>query len=327
MEEEVEESEVGPKVFVDKQPVIVDMTVTDKNVEILKRMENFRPIRRKVVLEYIKVLERGETFAGLFVLNRIKDSRCTGGYRFVIIDGNHRLSAITEYIEQNPDAKIDLRIERWENLTHDVEKEVFIKHSTVHSIGQADKFYVRQKDCLVWRLIQEDRNFPCKVAIHSSPETALRVSSVLTGYISRNNSSIYKNDDWIESSFKLTEADFNSIKQWLGDMVIIFSKPTKGNHWFGRNPITSLAKIYYANVERIGRSELIKRLQRKVQNNGALYNELVHFKAGGGLKLLTSRIIDAANIGYTDVDKMLIGPGDVDYSNPVEVVRELILPK
>lgn len=309
MEEEV--VEVGPRVFVDKNPVVVDMTVTKKNVEIFKRMENFRPIRRNIVLKYIKVLEKGESFAGLFVLNRIKDYRCTnaGGYRFVVIDGNHRLSAITEFIDAHPEAKVDMKIERWENLTHDEEKEVFVKHSTVLTICQADEFHVRQKDCLVWNLMKED--FPCKVSIHSSPETALRTSAVFSGYLDRNSSTFHK-DVWVDSSFDLKEEDYNAIKQWIGDMVTVFGKPTKGNHWFGQIPIIALAKVYYANVDRIGRSELVKRLQRKVQNNGILYNELVQFKAGGSSKLLLYRIIDLSNTGYTDVDKMLIGPGDVD---------------
>lgn len=307
------------KYLIDKNPKLVPLRIGKKEIESLKRMEYFRPLRRGRVLQYRHVLEKGETFAGLVVINRIKDARCTGGWRMVVIDGNHRLSAITEYIEEHPDAKIELRCELWENLSREEEKELFMRHSNVLPISQADKFHIRQEDCLLWRLVREDKNFPCKVGIQTPKESGVRISAIILGYTSRACSAWGNmNKKWSEASFQITENDYPLIKQWMQDMITIFGRPTGGNHWFGQVPLAALAKVYFSNTDRIGRTELIKRLQKKVFANGALYNDMAHYKAGGNPKPALSRILECANSGYSNIDNMLIGPEDTRYTKEIE---------
>lgn len=287
--------------------------LTVENIESLKQIENPRPLSDSHVLHLLRVLRAGKTFEGVFILNDVSTERRT---RMRLLDANHRLRAVIQFLEETPNGAVEIEAHIYDHLTAEQELELFADANRHRPVTSTDMFFVMQDKIPLWAMIQKD--FPAPVTIksmgklHGNDEVErLRFTSLVRTYLSRHHPGITsggksQSESLLNRTINLTEADYESMKTFIKDMISVFGKPMIGNVFFKTIAMASLAKVYYINVERLGREEVVKRFKTKVIGEPMVLNVMA-IGTAGMMKAMTQTIVDACNKGFSDPTKLFVG--------------------
>jgi len=274
-------------------------------------MEHFRPLRQGHVRYLFNLLKQGKNFKGVFVLNGIEDKRASGGWRYVLIDGNHRWEAVILFFEAFPNATVWIDVHLYKNLPVEQEREVYNEYAHVIVQRESDKVFINQEDIPIWAMMQRD--FPAPVKLSSSGASTNKGSlgflSLTKAYMARYTSNAFHGHDIVEQLKRLDRDDCRAIREFAEVVVTVFGKPMPGNIYTKMVPLTSLAKVYFCNLKRLGREEIVRRLKEKVLQDPIVMNDIaIHSRALGNVKSLTETIVNVANKGYSAPERLFITP-------------------
>ena len=161
---------------------------------------------------------KGEHFDSCLVVNQKK------GYHLNVIDGQHRVLGLQKYFKKYPDARVQVALAVYKNLSYDEECDVYRKWNI--SIRQTtDDFINSYKDKipLYTLLINE---IPC--SIYGST-TSMKIKDLINAQIGAKEKP-YKggenrtNHDFIKYMQKLTEDDIARMKYIFGILHDVFNK-------------------------------------------------------------------------------------------------------
>ena len=288
------------------------LSLTVANVETLKKIENPRPLSETHVLHLLRVLRSGKTFEGVFLLNDVSTEKRA---RMRLLDGNRRLQAIIQFLEEAPKGSVEIEAHVYRNLTEQQELELFSDANRHRPVTSTDLFFVMQDKIPLWAMVQKD--FPVPVAIKtrgrlrgSNEEERIRFTSLVRAYLSRHYSHLSSgsktaSENLLNRTINLTKSDYESMKTFVADMVSVFGKPMIGNVFFKTIALAALAKVYYINSERMGREEVVRRFKSKVLGEPMVLNVMA-IGTAGMIRAMTQTIVDACNKGYSDPTKLFV---------------------
>jgi len=272
--------------------------LTPAELERMRRMEHYRPISKDWVRQLFLELEGGNALKGVFVVNDISTDR---GKRYRLIDGNHRWEAIAQHMEKHPDAKIWIDMHIYDHLSPDQERKVFVETNAHRAQRQRDILNLYQDQLPIWAMIQ--KKFPCSVFMYpAGGSTGVSFTPLVKAYLNRFNVyvSAHDNKGLIDHVKGLDKTDYEQLVQFVDDMIECFQKPDPTNIYFKAGPFAAVTKVYFCNLRRLTRTEVLKRLKTKVYQD-SLVGQLIASGARSmtAVKGLTHAMVEAANKGYT----------------------------
>ena len=139
------------------EKIIVD----ESNVAQFVKPNYCRNIRKSIVEKIMASFAEMRHFDDPIVVNKIDST-----YR--IIDGNHRFTAVKDYIEKNPGTSVEVPLSIYENLTELEKKDIFDMLSDVAKQTLNDFIKIHFDEVPIFKRVE--RQFPISVNIYSSQE-------------------------------------------------------------------------------------------------------------------------------------------------------------
>ena len=294
---------------------VMQWNLTKNDIEKMKRMEHARPVSVLHVRELLKALLNGAKFDGVVTANDITDGR---GKRFRLIDGNHRWEAAMRYLEIKENASVRVTAHVYDHLTDEEERERFIICNNSRPVKQRDRLRLFQEHIDIYRLIKE-KGFPCRIDFMG--RDAITYGNLFVAYLGRKMNSIPKTN-LLEIIKPLGEEDYYAMRRFIEDIVTIFGKPAPGIGWFGYVGLSSLAKLYFGNLNRLSRSEIVSRIQRKVAGDSNVVQSVRLARAAGAVGGLTRLMAESLNRGISDPDRMFLLPTELNVGEPKPIPKE-----
>jgi len=236
----------------------MELYTFDKNNIDKVIIVNPRRQRPKQVLSIYRELMQGKFFDACLVINRVN-----GNIR--VIDGQHRISAMKKYFQENSKTKIGTFMAVYNNLTRDEERQVYTRWNSATRQNTHD-FINSHKEVITMykRFIKE---LPC--TIYGS-KNKMRLKNIADGYFSAKEKVFpggvtYTNYDFVQELQKLTDADMDTL---IDTFNIYYSSFNPYDHTdfvnleaFKTTPFVALFTIIHQNKSRLGRDYIIKKMQ------------------------------------------------------------------
>lgn len=283
-----------------------------KELNRLRKLEHARPVSANKVKELLAVLQQGKPLRGVYVVNNVSDGR---GERYRLLDGNHRLTAYLMFAEEHPLTEFELEFHVYDHLGEAEEFRLFEEYNNVRKVTVTQIIGVEREIIPIAGLMEKRRGFPCNVYFdRCGPKGEGVVFQKLAfAYLTRLNSS---HGSWdarmLEQVKALDERDYAVIKTFIEDIIPVFGAPAFDNLWLQRQAVlTTIARVYFCNVPRLGRQEVLRRLKAKVLQNASVLAALALVKGSPAhAGRLNEAIVDACNIGFAKPESKFVMPDE-----------------
>lgn len=261
-----------------KKPYIQrNVLVSKSNIKKYVRPEWHREFRRKHVIKIKNALLRGEHPSENVTVNYLSNAN-----KFRVLNGNHRMQAVREVIEEYSDFKIELTFTIYTDLVRDEEIVIYERVNNTKKESGLDRLKAHLVGTEIYKLMMD--RFPFKPLFRSQSTTdrnSLSVGTILASYVVRNDKTIAAgNAQIIKRAVELNEDDYDRIVKFARFFKRICGEPSRSNLYSSYNIYSSIAKIYYTTVGiELTEEEYEKRLRQVLQRNTSdlmLYNSGVH---------------------------------------------------
>jgi len=229
-------------------------------------LDTRRKIMPGVVTDIFKKLSQDKHFDSPFVVNH-KD----GKYR--LIDGNHRFKATELYLNLNPDNRVEVTLNIYENLSEEDERILF----TDWNLGrkQSTNDFVRQyKDTIpIWKIMTKETEksvFPCKVSEYGGADSIAfykLVGTYLTGIKPKFQGGFIGHPlKFVDEARELGHSDVTLMTAFMKDFLEAFG-PIRGNSWLRTTPFTAIMRLWLDNYKTINKPKMVSYFKLKLVNN------------------------------------------------------------
>jgi hypothetical protein len=241
--------------------------ITKKSSENLDII-NPRKLRGAQVDSLTSVLMHGEHFDSCLVVNQKK------GYRLNVIDGQHRVMAMRNYFKKYPDARIQVSLAVYKNLTEEEERDIFRKWNV--SIKQSTDDFINSYRGSIPMFQRFVTDIPC--SIYGTPKK-IKLKDLINAYIGIGEHP-YKGAesrttyDFIRYMKELKDADVDKMKYYFGVLQDIFNpNNAKDFHKLSAFKNVVFRALFYLvanNVDELGDAYVKRRMSTVLANRTIL---------------------------------------------------------
>ncbi len=249
------------------------VVVSKNNIDdLFSYQSSRRRIKNHHVTKLLKVLESGKGFPVLSVAKK-----CDGKYP--LLDGNHRNDAFREFLEKNPDYKIEVLLAIYPITGEDAMKDQFRGLNDSVNISSDDLIQMYNKTPIISKLM----TLP-KVAIYKTANRPMNIRTLLTAYFDAVKptftASSYTGMKLIMRAEQLNASiAFAEIKAFLAEYQEVFGDLDKGSIFLRTTAINGFFRIWYQNKEKIPFAQMMSRF-RKMANNSVVVIDTANGGAG-----------------------------------------------
>lgn len=247
--------------------------ITKKSAEKLNII-NPRRLRVAQIQSLTTALINGEHFDSCLVVNEKK------GYRLNIIDGQHRVIAMRNYFEKNPDNRIQVALMVYKNLTMAQERAVYRKWNI--SIKQTTDDFINsyKEEIPIYTLLTNE--IPCSSYGGSK---LMKIKDLINAHIGAKEKPYRGGEgrtsyDFVKYMQKLTDDDVIRMKYIFQLIYSVFnSNNVKDFHKLSAFKNTVYRALYYLvenNIDVLGEN-YVKRRMATVLANRAIVDQYRRF--------------------------------------------------
>lgn len=218
-------------------------TVNKENIEDFELLPNHRQLREAQIARIHLQLKQGQHFESQVVINQ-------RGKKMRIIDGGHRITAISRFLDEFLDKQIEINMAVYKDLTDDEELKIFSLWNKGINQSPDDYLNLRKEEIPLLKLLEKD--FPCKVTIYS-PKDGIKFKTLIAAYLGalllqKPNSYDNKIDKIIEKAKALGHRDHRFLKSFIEGFITVFGAPSKKNPFSSYVLFTAFMRVYYDNI-------------------------------------------------------------------------------
>jgi hypothetical protein len=236
------------------------MVVDESNVGQFIKPNYCRNIRNSIVRKIVSSFAAMRHFDDPVVVNKIDST-----YR--IIDGNHRFTAVREYLEKNPGNSVEVPLSIYENLSEPEEKEIFDMLSDVAKQTLNDFIKIHFDEIPIFKRIEN--SFPITVNIYSTQE-AISFANLFKAWMSRQQTNKFFWSDrqtFLNRAKNIPEREYHDMKDYFNKFLQIYGTPGSSNPYYKKNVLWCIMSIYFANIGVINESTMWEILRKKTIGN------------------------------------------------------------
>lgn len=290
-----------------KLPYKSDRIVINRaNIAFFMKMDRARPVSPKHVNEIYRAIIQGLPLLSPIAVNKLDREH------FTIIDGHHRIEAISRKIEEDPAFQITVEVLVFEHLLRTEETQVFNILNNVLPQSTSSMLWVNRDDYPVINMMLKD--FPLHIMASSTSHGAnvkknsIGLTMILTPYLSLGKPfRIMRREDILKEAKKLDQRrDYNNLYAFMLGYIKAFGMPEDGNRFYRTRAFALLLRIYFANVNwahlggTLEEQEIILRFQKLIDSpsvRDVLNSASSQGSIGPALRIAEDVIISALNKG------------------------------
>jgi hypothetical protein len=274
--------------------------INKSNVSSFEMMENARRLRPGEIANLKQQLCSGIHFASPIVVNRI-------GNKFKVIDGNHRLQAIINWIKDS-DNSIEVEFAVYEELDKEKEASVYRLWNRGTRQSVDDRIQVMRNDIPILQDIVDNRLFPVNVRIYPIRQSGigLHFRTLMKGYY-------FSTRDWaftanvavfLEWLTKLDSTDAAKLEQFCKNYEEVFGKMGRDNIYSKASFLIPYMRVYFMNAKFQGTKNMIEKSKQQVFGCPQIMSNISLLGNIGDYSKMAQAICDALNKGKHNRNEM-----------------------
>lgn len=217
-------------------------TIDIDSLKEFQFMENRRRLRIEQVKRLKKMILNGKHFDSPIIVNE-KDGKQR------VLDGQHRIQAITEIIKSNENFQIEVMVIKYRNLTPEQEKDTFVRWNSGTRQSSEDFIMMHIDDIKIFSMFDRWKNedFPVEVTVYTGAQGSVRFRQIVEPYIA-GRAKIFYNAygpaSFVEEAKLLGEKDYEWIKNFTEEFIKNVGKFKPENVFTRTTGISSIMFLY-----------------------------------------------------------------------------------
>lgn len=202
---------------------------------------------------------------GVVAVNLVPDSR-----KLEVIDGNHRMTAITQWLEEHPEDHITATFHIYKNLTNAQKKAVFAKLQASVKMTKTDLVKTQCYDSFIYQAFFDPMKklpFPCNVTMNESDRrNSIKFFRLFEPYNARHfrNCAVISLRNAASIVNKLDKEDHDRLARYMEDFIATFGEPhgELNRLYSGMAFHMGYQKIYWQGVNAMGREKFAATMKK-----------------------------------------------------------------
>lgn len=234
------------------------MEVSFGDMDKFEFLRNRRKLNNGNVTRLRRLLVRGEHFETPMVAN-LKNGKLR------LIDGNHRIEAITQFLEKNKTVTIEIAICYYEDLPEQEESEKFAKWNAGMKQSRYDFIQINRERIPIINKLKKSEGFPVTISIYPAVKQ-LDVRMLLEPYLKvKEGLPISGNilggiTGWIDKVKDMGEEEAKELAQFVEEYTEVFGPVDKKNPHFKKAVFQPIATIWFKNRGTVPPEKMKKQL-------------------------------------------------------------------
>jgi len=281
------------KIEIEKNPKVEKLVIGKSNIKDFKLLPNRRKLREGAVRKLMAKLQRGENFDAPFVLSG------NGGGGYNLIDGNHRIEAISRWLKEDAEGLVEIYAFIYPNLSSQEAKEMYTEWN--QGSKQSTNDFIQQYEDEIPLL----RMLPfCSIYGESDTIPFFRLVGAYLAAQAPKFQGGFLGTPWqfVEIARGMNDRQAEDIKEFMEVFLESFGPldeqytiegKVKINPFKKTTPITALMKIWYSNRNRIDNKQMVKSFKKLLGNPKT--NELLSLSGMSACKYAHLEILNILN--------------------------------
>lgn len=269
---------------------IIKFIIDENTIKQFIFTENRRKIRNGVVEDISYSLNRGQCFDEPIHVNFREEQ-----YR--IVDGNHRMTAVTKYLDNNPQDSIEINLAIYNGLTDEEERRLFDVLSSVAKQTMNDFVKIHFDEVEIFHMINDD--FPIPIKIYATTANLSYANLMNVWFCKEGMYWNYqsKRNNFLDDCKRMKRADHHDMVKFFDVLIKYFGKPEMVNPYYKPIPLWIITSLYFRNSGVIDQEELWKRLKEKVFADFKIIEHATSRNREVGMEL-RKYLVDKMNKGW-----------------------------
>ena len=221
------------------------------DIAFFMKMDRARPVSPKHVNEIYGAISQGLPLLSPIAVNKLDREH------FTIIDGHHRIEAISRKIEEDPTFGIIVEVLVFEHLLRAEETQVFNILNNVLPQSTSSMLWVNRDDYPAIDLMLKD--FPLRIAASSTAHGSaakkdfIGLNTIINPYLTVGSPMrVLRREFILKRAKELDRRDYKNLYAFVKDYITAFGMPESGNRFYKTRAFTLFLRIYFANVDIAG---------------------------------------------------------------------------
>jgi len=281
------------KINIEKNPKIEKLVIGNSNINDFRLLSNRRKLREGAVRKLVEKLERGEGFEAPFVLS----GNAENGYN--LIDGNHRLEAISRWLEVDSEGSVEIYAFIYPDLSSQEEKDMYTEWN--QGSKQSTNDFIQQYEDEIPLL----KMLPfCSIYGERDTIPFFRLVGAYLAAQAPKFQGGFLGTPWqfVEISRNMNEKHAEDIKEFMNIFLESFGPldekytiegKMKINPFKKTTPITAIMKIWFSNRNKIDSKQMVKVFKKLLGHSKT--NELLSLSGMSACKYAHLQILNILN--------------------------------
>ena len=238
---------IRQKSYLNFDPVMETIKVNRENIAQFKAIESIRSIRKTQVSKLMTAFKEGSYLESTPLHINVKKKE------FRVIDGNHRIVALRELLENDRFKGAKLTVAFYKNLNDQEERNLY--DIIAKQVGQTtnDFLSLHRPEFPIWKLIQK-KSFPVKITIYGSKDSLqFKALLYLIHAMQRKRFEqgvMYLNRETMLKVGSRTDLDtYKTLSRFSRIFLASYGAPGTANKYSSMQIILPLFHIWYHNQE------------------------------------------------------------------------------
>jgi hypothetical protein len=265
------------------------------NISKFEELDFARMVSKPQVNRILRHLQKGGSFESPLVVNK-------KGWKYRIIDGVHRKKAMERYLANNPDAKIEVTLAIYNNLSKDQERRAFTTWNLGRRQSSNDFIKIYADTIPLWKLMEKKFPVPVKIYRPQSGQHGVHFVTLLKAYMTawtrtdgRFSPYAARMDNALEQITKMDRNDYELLSEFCIWFEDVFGKMTNNNPYTGSILLTAIMTTYFDAMTVMPRKAVKDRFRNKIFNNTPLVLEASYARGNTGSRKVYRSVIEELN--------------------------------
>lgn len=271
------------------EPRLEQLTITRENVNSLKEFSRNRRVQDQHVKTLENVLRGGNSFeAPVSITEHINEKDMRAAPVRELTDGHHRMHAISNVLNDEKSGIESVKVHAlvYTNLTKTEKSEVHTKTNLSRPHSAPDLCYVNEDEIPAIARLRAELPFP--ILSYSPRKSDIGLPFIplvngLLGYRFGGSYATISKRAIVDGTYsRLTADEVRRLKECAQVLNEAFGKFDKDNQFRDSMMLEIVSKFYHANVDTLGRDELLRRFRAverawvRIADGGSRFEERIN---------------------------------------------------
>lgn len=234
------------------QPEIIPFDLNLGNIDKFVPINNQRAVRKQQVIKLKRAIKNGEYIEASPIFVSSTSKVLEKGKEIIVIDGNHRILAIRELLQQKARDSVSVTLAVFYGIPESMQRTVYDRIARQVPQTVSDLINLHKDEFILWEILNK-KPFPVRTTIYPSKlgidlKTLLNMLSCASMGGKKTAMTGINRDEILMVGRRTTEKDFETLTEFFKVFVATFGDVGRNNRYCDSNFLLPLYYVWKRNL-------------------------------------------------------------------------------